>query len=113
MKSNPLLNRIGLPHYPMSEVPKSTVVPEHLEVFTPEYCQAVFQYFEQHSTKTATVTDLGAYISEHHQLDEDETAVAISLHHSTLPKLADAGLLEYDPQSNTARYSGFRPGEAD
>jgi len=97
----------------MSEVPESTVVLEHLEVSMPEYCRAVFQYFEQHSTEAATVTDLGAYISEHHQLEGDETAVAISLHHATLPKLADAGLIEYDPRSNTARYGGFQPGEAD
>jgi Mn-dependent DtxR family transcriptional regulator len=97
----------------MSNVPKSTVVPEHLEEFTPEYCQVVFQYFEQHATETATVTDLAAYISAQHRSDEDETAIAISLHHATLPKLADAGLIEYDPRSNTARYSGFQSGNRD
>ena len=89
----------------MREVSNSTVVLEHFGVFTPEYCQAVFQYFERHATETATVTDLTAYISEQHRSDEDETAIAVSLHHATLPKLADAGLLEYDPRSNTARYS--------
>jgi hypothetical protein len=91
----------------MSEIPKSTVVPDHFEGFTPEYCQAVFQYFDQQSPETATVTDLAAYISEQHRPDEDATAIAISLHHATLPKLADAGLLEYDPRTNTARYSGL------
>jgi len=97
----------------MSETRKSTVVSEDLEVFTPEYCQAVFQYFEQQSPETATVTDLAAYASDRHRSNEDETAIAISLHHATLPKLADVGLLEYDSQSNTARYGGLRPGEAD
>ena len=90
----------------MSEKKASAVVPEHLDVFTPEYSRAVFRYFERHATETATVTNLGAYISEHHRPDEEETTVAISLHHATLPKLADAGLIEYDPRSHTARYSG-------
>jgi len=43
----------------------------------------------------------------------NETAIAVSLHHATLPKLADAGLLEYDPRSKTARYSGPRSGDTD
>jgi len=97
----------------MREIPKYEIVPEHLEALTPKHCRAVFQYFEQHTTEAATVTDLAAYISEHDQLDDDETTIAISLHHATLPELADAGLLEYDPRSNTARYSGFQPREAD
>jgi hypothetical protein len=97
----------------MCEVPASTERLEHLDVITPEYWQAVFQYFDQHSTETATVTDLVAYILEHHRTDEEATAVTISLHHATLPKLADAGLIEYDPRSNTARYSGLQPGDTD
>jgi len=89
------------------------VLPEHPEVFPPEYYRAVLRYFEQRSSKTATVTDLAAYASEQHRSDENEAAIAISLHHATLPKLADIGLLEYDPRSNTARYGDLRPGEAD
>jgi len=91
----------------MAEIPRSTVGLEHLGAFTPKYCQAVFQYFDQQSTETATVTDLGAYISQQHRTDEDETDIAISLHHSTLPKLDDAGLIEYDPRSTTVRYRGY------
>jgi len=90
----------------MSERTESRVVPGYFDLFTPEYCQAVFQYFEQHATETATVTDLDAYISAQHQSDEDETGIAISLHHSTLPRLADTGLIEYDPRSHTVRYTG-------
>jgi len=97
----------------MSERTESTGAPDYFEVFTPEYCQAVFQYFEQQSSETATVTDLAAHISEQHRSDEDATTIAISLHHATLPKLADAGFLEYDPRSNTARYSGLCSGETD
>jgi hypothetical protein len=97
----------------MSNVPKTTVLLDHLEEFTPEYCQAVFQYFEQQSLETATVADLAAYVSDQHGSDEDETTIAISLHHATLPKLADAGLIEYDPRSKTARYSSLQSGNRD
>jgi len=90
----------------MSERTESTGAPDYFEVFTPEYCQAVFQYFEHQPTEPATVTDLGAYISEQHRSNKDETDIAVFLHHSTLPKLADAGLIEYDPRSQTARYTG-------
>ena len=90
----------------MSEETESTAAPDYFDVFTPEYCQAVFQYFEQQPPETATVTDLAAYASDQHRSDGDETAIAISLHHATLPKLADAGLIEYDPRSQTARYTG-------
>lgn len=41
--------------------------------------------------------------------DRDDAAVhrkrvAIDLHHRSLPKLDDAGVLDYDPRSNTIRY---------
>ena len=80
------------------------MVPEHLEGFTPEYCQAVFEYFEQHATETATLPDRRASISAQHRSDEDETDSAVSLHQARLPKLADAGLIDYDPQRKTARF---------
>ena len=31
---------------------------------------------------------------------------AVLLHHKTLPKLADAGILEYDPRQHDVRYTG-------
>jgi len=75
-----------------------------MEEFTTEYSQAMLQYFEQHATETATLPDLRASISAQHRSDEDETDSAVSLHHARLPKLADAGLIEYDPQSKTVRF---------
>jgi DNA-binding transcriptional ArsR family regulator len=36
----------------------------------------------------------------------DKERVAVGLHHSHLPKLADASLVEYDPRSEVVRYRG-------
>jgi hypothetical protein len=38
--------------------------------------------------------------------DEERERLAISLHHRHLPKLDQAGIVDYDPRSNTARYWG-------
>lgn len=41
--------------------------------------------------------------------DDLRDRIVVDLHHCHLPKLADAGLVEYDARSNTVRYrdSGF------
>jgi len=36
----------------------------------------------------------------------DKERVAVSMHHTHLPKLADANLVEYDPRSEVVRYRG-------
>lgn len=38
--------------------------------------------------------------------DDHRERVAIALHHSALPKLDDAAVLDYDPRSNVVRYWG-------
>jgi len=38
--------------------------------------------------------------------DDDRERLAIDLHHRHLPKLSDAGIVEYDARSNTTRYWG-------
>jgi hypothetical protein len=44
--------------------------------------------------------------------DKDAPDIAITLHHSTLPKLAETELLDYDPRSKTARYRGHTEAES-
>jgi hypothetical protein len=98
--------------YMTDTVPVSEVVPEHLAVFASKYCHAAVHYFDRHSTRVATVEDLCTFIQEQTHPDKDETDIAITLHHSTLPKLADADLLDYDPRSKTARYRGHTGAES-
>jgi len=38
--------------------------------------------------------------------EKDPRRYGIDLHHRHLPKLADAGIIDYDSRSNTARYWG-------
>lgn len=80
-----------------------------IDQLAPEYSYRVLQYFRTSSTSVATVDDLAAGISE--QQDEAQKRVAIRLHHVTLPKLADSGVIEYDARSNTARYRGDEQGD--
>jgi hypothetical protein len=93
-------------------IPVSEVVTEHLDVFAPKYCRAAVHYFDRHLTTVATVEDLCTFIQEQTHPDKDETDIAITLHHSTLPKLAEAELLDYDPRSKTARYRGHTEAES-
>jgi hypothetical protein len=66
-------------------------------------CRAVLEYFRRRSTDVATVDDLTEFVWDRQEARE-KSSVEIALHHSALPKLADAGLIEYDARSNTARY---------
>jgi len=77
---------------------------ETLTVLTDRYCRSVLHYFRYHSTKVATSEALGAFVHEQHEAPTER--VERSLHHATLPRLADVGLLEYDTRSQTARYRG-------
>lgn len=89
-----------------------TITPSDLEgapvdQLTPEHAHSVLQYFRERPGEAATVEELGEFICERKQLDVDESRVAIRIHHSTLPKLAEMGFLDYDQRSNTARSHGY------
>jgi len=36
----------------------------------------------------------------------DRESISIDLHHNQLPRLADAGIIEHDPRTDTVRYGG-------
>jgi hypothetical protein len=55
--------------------------------------------------EVATLEDLvEALAPEATEAERDR--LAINLHHRHLPKLDEAGIVDYDPRSNTARYWG-------
>lgn len=75
-------------------------VDELLTVLADPHCRSVIFYFRNTSAEAATVADLAAEVET--QTTEEE--IASQLHHSTLPRLEDAGIVEYDARSNTVRY---------
>lgn len=77
---------------------------DRLDVLGYRYCRSVLRFFHRHSTETATVDQLERFVRSRE--DEVSASIDIHLHHSTLPRLEDAGLVDYDPRSNEARYRG-------
>jgi len=52
------------------------------------------------------LTDLADRVAERESDGDDCETVAIALHHVHLPKLAEGGVIDYDPRSETVRYCG-------
>lgn len=61
-------------------------------------------YMRAESADEFSVSDLANELST--QSDEGAGQVAIQLHHSILPKLADASVVDFDAQSNTVQFRG-------
>jgi len=66
----------------------------------------VIRYFQEQTDDTAACLDVARYVSTHSSGDPDPETVAARLHHDTLPRLEQTDLVEYDPESRTARYRG-------
>lgn len=48
--------------------------------------------------------ELAEWVLEQRGPTADRETVRIRMHHSTLPKLADGGFIDYDARSGTVRY---------
>lgn len=79
-----------------------TAVDDYLSVLAHDDCRAVLQYFSKNPTDVATLGDLAEFVRKRKGPD-DGTDVEITLYHSSLPRLADAGLVDYDARSKTVR----------
>jgi hypothetical protein len=60
----------------------------------------VVSYFRESAEDAAPIHELAGYVAD--RGDRSFEQVTLRLHHGGLPKLADVGLLEYDPGSKTA-----------
>ena len=71
--------------------------------------RAVLTYLQQAQSGDATVEELASFLAERDDgrsntpLDTEEQNITISLHHTHLPKLADANLISYDPDRGRVR----------
>lgn len=86
---------------PNNKIPSA---PERFKDRCCTYYPAVLGYFHSHSIEVATIDDLVSYIRAQDEPRANDTQIATYLHHITLPRLADAGCIDYDTRSNTARY---------
>ena len=65
-------------------------------------------HFLRNSPDVVSFETLAAHIAEREvgPGGRDRGQLVVRLHHVTVPKLADAGLLEYDARSGSIRYRG-------
>lgn len=87
---------------------RQSVPPERtdrlLSALANQHCRFVLSYFGNTSEEYAAVDDLATALARRDP--EDENRAAKHLHHIALPKLADAGLVDYDARTKTVRYRG-------
>ena len=79
------------------------------DILSHSYRRQILFFLSRTEDDLATVADLVTHISEHESGDETSTqrtrsAVDVALHHNHLPKLEDAGIVEFDTRSETIRY---------
>lgn len=75
-----------------------------LSLLADRHRRIILSYFCESSTEIASVSDLVREIRKHDARGAKE--LTYSLHHSTLPRLADYGVVDYDARSRTVRYRG-------
>lgn len=68
------------------------------------YRRQVLTFFDEAERDVAHIDELVEHLSVQNDEPSDPEHLTVALHHEVLPALADAGLLEYDPETNTARY---------
>lgn len=81
-------------------------VDDHLTVLADQTRRAILYHFRDASAEVAALDDLVSYLLERNGGDAER--ITTRLHHSTLPQLADAGVLEYQRSAGTVRYLGDR-----
>lgn len=82
-------------------IPTETV-DQLLSLLANSRCRDAITYLRAESAEVFSISDLANELST--QSDGGADRVVIQLHHSILPKLADASVVNYDPESNTVQY---------
>lgn len=92
-----------------SEEPPKRLPSSVLRLLAPERRRAVVHTLMEAPNATHSVEDVVDAIRETYELSDDAGSPAYlrsSLHHTHLPKLDDADVVEYDPHDGTIRYQG-------
>lgn len=82
-----------------------------LPALTPARRRLILAYFEDSMEQTATLDVLTGYVARQEEIESTtQERARVLLHHADLPKLADAGLIDYDARTRTVRYWGAPAG---
>lgn len=79
-----------------------------LSVLAVETRRYALRYFLESAEHTATLDDVAGYVAGRlgNLSEESRQRTRINLHHVHLPKLASAGLVDYESRTSTVRYRG-------
>ena len=81
-------------------------VDELVDVLSETRRRTVLEYLRDAPTETVSLDDLAGELAE---LGTSEAETRVVLHHVTLPKLAETGVADYDPDRHTVAYRGEEP----
>lgn len=77
---------------------------DDLRLIADQERRLIIQYFIQESATQASLDDLIEHVVAHTDSDVTRETIELTLHHKNLPKLANHGLVEYDPRNGDIRY---------
>ena len=80
------------------------IVDELLTLLSDRHCRATIEYLRESSEDVASVGDVADELGNAGNGGADR--IALRLHHSILPRLADATVVNYDAKTNTVQYRG-------
>lgn len=78
-------------------------------VLASAYRRQVLRYLAAGEDDVVSVEEFVDKLIDHDETADDRRHIAIKLHHVALPKLAEAGFIEYDARTQTARASEDPP----
>lgn len=83
-------------------------VAETMSAFASAFRLTVLAYFERTADSTATLDELAEYVATRQGRTDGSTLaqVRLRLYHVDLPTLADAGVVEFDPNTGSVEYLG-------
>lgn len=83
-----------------------TAVDETFRVLADERRRWILAYLTDCPDRGASLSSVAAGIANHGLADgpADPAAIEADLHHTHLPAMADAGLVDYDPDAKTVEY---------
>ena len=87
-----------------SHSPQSNETDRLLTILANQHCRATLSYVRDSEEETTSIDDLVNGIRKQNQGGEEH--VALQLHHSTLPRLEEVGVIDHDRRSETVRYRG-------